>query len=438
MDFENIHNWGKYDPEEQHYFLYPTNITATMFQIVGVYETFCNARANLEYINCDNYGQLIGKTDDLHLSYVRKMFIQNALIYYNISIDLSWQVLWMYTEENNLGLIYDDKYLNKVLRKCNYQELLYRLHLGRKNDLIDIINKFNLFIEKNGMREKYNYLKHRGVYYYPGLGVNDNEMIMSLNNFTPKMLNRLEIEISSWVEMLQEFDKSFVQYFNSIIDYIVPKNYFDLGNVFQYSMQGLIYSNKIKEYLMSKEDIVKKGNIINMYSLSKIKELSYNYENEIIKEFKEFFKVLIDEKNSEISIKDKKIQFKKIGNLNDLKKLYNNPGFYVIISNFNIENNDSKFTINQDGKELKAIYRGEANSRRDRLTGHLFRSEYSGTDKNFMKIGNDNGINIDKAPYCDYEWFVMSCSMQDSNQQIRRCMEKAFDLVYEKPIYSKK
>ena len=125
-----------------------------------------------------------------------------------------------------------------------------------------------------------------------------------------------------------------------------------------------------------------------------------------------------------------------ISSYSDMEIVYNNPGFYIILSDYNIKSNDSKCNIKYKNKNIKAIYRGQANSRKDRLIGHLFNEKYNKSDKNFIKINNDNGINIDKEPYSKYSWVILTCSMHGTNQQIRICAETAFDLVFEKPMYS--
>ena len=69
MNFKDIHWWNKYDPVDYHYVIYHTYITYS---------------------------------DEEHLGFIRKTFIENTLIYYNICIDLLWQVLWLYSEADNL------------------------------------------------------------------------------------------------------------------------------------------------------------------------------------------------------------------------------------------------------------------------------------------------------------------------------------------------
>ena len=158
------------------------------------------------------------------------------------------------------------------------------------------------------------------------------------------------------------------------------------------------------------------------------------YEEEIKKHFEEFFRELI--KDGKITIMDKKIKIIELKKFDDLKQLSSNPGFYVILTDYELSNNTCKCIYKCNNKVVKAVYRGEANNRKERITGHLFNDEYSGEDTKFMTINDDNGININKEPYCNYIWYVLMCSMNESNQQIRRCVERAFDSVFEKPMYS--
>lgn len=172
-----------------------------------------------------------------------------------------------------------------------------------------------------------------------------------------------------------------------------------------------------------------------MYDLKKIIRITEKYENELIEHFEDFFKELV--KNDKINIKDTKVKIKKLIKYEDINELPNNPGFYIILTDYMLKHNNCIFRYNFNGNEyVKAVYRGEADSRKDRLTGHLFKDEYKGNDTKFMTINNDNGININKEPYCNYNWFVLTCSMQGTNRQIRICAEKAFDLIFRKPMYS--
>lgn len=172
-----------------------------------------------------------------------------------------------------------------------------------------------------------------------------------------------------------------------------------------------------------------------MYNLKVINKLTSTYEGQIIEHFREFFNELI--KEDKIAIEDRKISIVKLKAHEDVEKLPNNPGFYVILTDYMLSYNKCKCKYKyDDNKYVQAIYRGEASHRKERITGHLFRDKYKGKDTNFMTVGSDNGINIDKKPYCNYSWYVLMCSMNESKQQVRICVEKAFDSVFEQPMYS--
>ncbi len=248
MKFIDIHWWNKYEPIESDYVMYSTYITSSMFQVIGVYETLCRARASLEFIECTNYGELISCSDENHLAFIRKTFIENSIIYYNICIDLSWQVLWLYSEPDDLEIIYNEKKLNKILEKCKYDELIYRLKLGGLEKIIEKLKEFDGYLYKSGVRAKYNYIKHRGVYHYKGFGENYSTMMMGYEDITPKIFSRKEIDIKEWSRMLLDFDVKFVEYFNYILKEIVPKDYCKKINMAsgEYVWKLIDYCERIK------------------------------------------------------------------------------------------------------------------------------------------------------------------------------------------------
>ena len=173
-----------------------------------------------------------------------------------------------------------------------------------------------------------------------------------------------------------------------------------------------------------------------MYDMNEIIRIRDNCKHEIEKHFEDFFDGLID--NLRITVNDTKVNCIKVSNFKNFSDINTNEGFYVILSNYNLSNNKCKcaISIEENSTKVKAIYRGQCTKRRERLIGHLYNKKYKGKDENFMKVNDDNGINIDEKPYVDYEWYVITCSMSKSTQMERMCAEKAFDSVYGKPMYS--
>lgn len=227
--YENydVHTWIKYNPHEMHYCLYRPGEIAAGFKIVDVYHAFCHGRACLADMEVDNYGQLISKHDDLHLTYIRARFLMDALAFYNYCIDLSWQVVWVYYIEDKYEIINDEKEFLRAMNRCKLPELSYELTLLRKIKIRDhIVGFFDMHLTKL-IREKYNYIKHRGTFYFEGLGRNSKRFSITVDNFAPKMLSREEWDINEWKSKLMEFDIAFKRYFDSIIRFIMPSGYKD-------------------------------------------------------------------------------------------------------------------------------------------------------------------------------------------------------------------
>lgn len=242
-DLNDIHHWSRYSPYECHYFRYDTNVILACHKIVDVYQATCIARSYLCYLDNKDFGDFA--SDDISKLYVKSILIEGALLYYNICIDLSWQVLWLYLDPNAKGKLPNNDLYYKLIKECNYEELLLRLTLAKQIKLRDyfIIDFFNKSLTQD-IREKYNYLKHRGRYHYEGLGLNDNSMFMGINGKTIPMVSRYELDINDMKEKLIDFDLSFVKYFYGIINTIVPEDY---SNTRIDLIEPINYYNRHKE-----------------------------------------------------------------------------------------------------------------------------------------------------------------------------------------------
>jgi hypothetical protein len=75
------------------------------------------------------------------------------------------------------------------------------------------------------IRKKYNYLKHRGTFEFEGLGVIQKCSMASVNGVSLPFLRREEIDIKELETNLIEFDMLFVEYFNILIEMIMPANF---------------------------------------------------------------------------------------------------------------------------------------------------------------------------------------------------------------------
>lgn len=248
--FCNIHHWTRFDPQDDQYCKYDTYVVLAGFEIFNVYETLCLARTSLEYIECSDFGQLISFNDDIHLAFIRKIFMQNSIMYYNICIDLAWQVLWLYYGESSLDLIYNDKCFNKTLNECSYEGVLLRITLAKQYKLKGVVEEFHRYLQNTGIREAYNYIKHRGTFHYNNLGTNYDNMMMRFNGIDMKILSRKEIDLDEWINRLVEFDNNFSTYFSYIIEYIMPKDYEEPINIL--SNRYIEYGLNVEKYLKEK------------------------------------------------------------------------------------------------------------------------------------------------------------------------------------------
>ena len=164
-------------------------------------------------------------------------------------------------------------------------------------------------------------------------------------------------------------------------------------------------------------------------------------ENQVPEKFDEELKISI------ISLKKPK----------DIENIISGAGFYVILTDFNINDNQCCLTKT---KYIKAIYRGECSTVKKRIQSHLFNSKYKESyeerkrkyldkQKNkgkeyyepfwpaCLKLGNgSNGIDIDKE-YKNNDWYVVVHGMKGSSQEVRVQAELAFDDVFNKPVASR-
>ncbi|WP_195238708.1 hypothetical protein [Romboutsia sp. 1001285H_161024_C4] len=224
----NIHHWYDYAPEEHHYCLYSHNLLMACHKIEDVYRSMGLARICLENIRAEDFGELIDGNDELSKAVMRSTLINNSISYYNYCIDLSWQVLWLYYNPNIIeySIHKREDYLNAT-KDCNLEGLKLRLALAKQNKLSTYAEDFFNKKTTQCIRKKYNYIKHRGIYHIDGLGANDKESLLNHNGFKLPLLYREELNLDNIMSELIEFDKSFVEYFEFIIESVVPKDYLE-------------------------------------------------------------------------------------------------------------------------------------------------------------------------------------------------------------------
>lgn len=140
------------------------------------------------------------------------------------------------------------------------------------------------------------------------------------------------------------------------------------------------------------------------------------------------------------------LRVKQISKIEDLEKIPNQRGFYLIFTDYKLgfgERNKCKAVIS-DHPDAKAIYRGESHNVRTRLESHLFNNTYHKKLKSdldrytvCLKIDGEH-VNLDEPlEMAKARWYVAYHGFPNSNQVIRETAERAFDKVFNKPIFSK-
>lgn len=174
--------------------------------------------------------------------------------------------------------------------------------------------------------------------------------------------------------------------------------------------------------------------------LEKMKKIEKKYKQDSYKISCNLFNNIlcnIQANNSDIN----GLELLHIKKINDLDPVTKNTGFYIILSNIDLPKNKCKFEILVDNILYKAIYRGEATDKHSRLIGHLFQQQYQGNHVNFMNVAyldrTYNGIDVDHPPFNKFNWIVIQFKMNDTCRSTRIQMEKAFDEVFNRPIFSK-
>jgi hypothetical protein len=170
-----------------------------------------------------------------------------------------------------------------------------------------------------------------------------------------------------------------------------------------------------------------------MYDIDALSRLENEYLLKVRRHFADFFRSHNYEKEHQ------KIALYLVANFEDAKKIYAGCGVYVVLTDLHVGENPCEFVLNG----MRAIYRGHCTTVKSRIWSHLFNERYL-THYNggvrydvCMKIGGDNGINVDSEPYCNARWAVLVHKSTDSSVAMRVQAEKAFDEVFGRPVASR-
>lgn len=243
MDYEIIrndndfHEWHSYAPIDSQYVKYSSSepsIIAAGHKIEDVYYCFANARASFMNAGLDNYGDICGD-NDISKKYTKSHFLTVSLLEYAICLDISWQVIWAYTQPSSFEYLINQKY-KEMEKECTSESVHTQLNciisqngvgIVQAQKLKQILTDFENDSCVKKLRSIYNGLKHQGTIHFQGLGEQLNSMMMSVENKTIPTLGRKSYTLEEIENLLFEYHFKFKEYFNSIIQEIMPPDYKD-------------------------------------------------------------------------------------------------------------------------------------------------------------------------------------------------------------------
>ena len=226
----DIHYLAGYQPHDGRYGNFDSNILLCAFKIMDIYTALCNARFNSSSFQCDNFGQLVEQTP-LGIKYMKQNLYQNALFSYNIAIDLTWQLGWLFLYGSTDDLMPTAEFHDYLVKQCSYDNLIAALKKNNHPDLITIYTDFYKYMKETNIRTDYNYLKHRGNFYYEY-----------------PIINRKSINLETVCGDFESFDKDLLSYIRQLIDKIMPSDYLNTNN----PLNGMMnYNFNYKDQIIS-------------------------------------------------------------------------------------------------------------------------------------------------------------------------------------------
>lgn len=204
------------------------------YKLMQIYQNFYIARLQLIFSNekiC--YNNLIENVEDEEC--IRKMFVQNALLYYNFCVDLSWIMVYLYClpkDENNFNISEDS--IRKAEKEVCYEFITQTLELyistsngNLKNKLKLLLNHIKQFwndiCNNSGFRNIYNYTKHQGV--YDIIGINPKKFFnLEKIGTNIDIIESRKFDIKKMTEMCVKFNNDFIEYMDKIIDIVISSS----------------------------------------------------------------------------------------------------------------------------------------------------------------------------------------------------------------------
>lgn len=249
----DFHKWHKYEPLDAQYIRYaeknPSAIAAG-HKICDVYHAFANAKQSFRCAGYDNYGD-ISATDEISKLYAKTHFLLNAVSEYALCLDLSWQVVWAYIQPSSFEYLLNLEY-KKMERECDRDNLHEQLDcaISQKSMKAVIIKSIIVDFDNNPdvmkLRTLNNSIKHQGTIHFEGLGENFSSMMMTVNNNEVSTLSRKSYTIQEVEDLLFTFHVKFQEYFNRIIQEIMPEDFLDNKIPFGQYLETILQMNEVQ------------------------------------------------------------------------------------------------------------------------------------------------------------------------------------------------
>ena len=234
----NYQKWADYQVNEITAFENPSYMDAAVFKIYDIYWAF---NYGIYYLSLAKNK----KSDEKNELLEQNVFLIHSLMYINFCVDYCWQLMFMFSQPDTNSLYNHGDFcrLSKTedLQKIVKDNLRYLKNLSQDfsraaivENVFDVINKK---LAETTIREKYNYIKHRGMYYY-GLGDNNKKAFEKLGikiiykdiNGNEKevksknMLYRDEISLDELYLKLNDFYRCYGEQIDKLLT-IIPSKY---------------------------------------------------------------------------------------------------------------------------------------------------------------------------------------------------------------------
>lgn len=247
----DFHKWRNYEPLDTQYIRFsktnPSAIAAG-HKICDVYYAFCNAKHSFRSAGYHNFGDLAGNNEKSKL-YTKAHFLLYAVSEYSLCLDLSWQVVWAYIQPSSFEYLMSMNY-KKMEKECNRDNLHKQIdcaiaqHNLQAIKLKGFLKGFDEDSDVMKLRTLNNSLKHHGTIHFEGLGANFSSMLLPINGEKVSTLSRATYTLEEVEDLLLSYHNKFQNYFNAIIDEVIPSDYLDSRVPFTTYINTLIEMKK--------------------------------------------------------------------------------------------------------------------------------------------------------------------------------------------------